>query len=67
LCFSVKVTGGTVYKAIGCVGLKHQKQHDELVIHGAVLPTFNDEQNQAMQHGTESEVHKIIMMGSMPL
>ena len=63
---TVKVTGGTVYKNIGCVGLTHQKQHDEHVIHGAVLPTFNDEQSQAMQHGTKSEVHKITM-GSMPL
>lgn len=55
----MKVTGSTIYKAIGCDSLKRQKEHFDQVLSGVDPPEPSAEQAKAMKHGTESEVHEI--------
>ena len=60
----VKVTGSTLYGAIGCDGLKKEVEHFDSV--------FSDKEKQisavceaAMKHGTESEIHQIATLSSV--
>ncbi|VDI57982.1 Hypothetical predicted protein [Mytilus galloprovincialis] len=54
-----KVTGSTIYAAIGCDSLKKQKQHFDKVISGVEADEPSKEQQNAMRHGTKSEIHEI--------
>ena len=60
-----KVTGSSVYQAIGCDSLKHQKQHFDKVMYNIEPPDFSEEQKIAMKHGQESEIHQIATLSSM--
>ena len=61
----VKVTGSTIYSAIGCDGLKRQQEHFDKVISGVESSDFTVEQQAAMKHGTDSEVHQIATLASV--
>ena len=61
----VKVTGSTIYKAIGCESLKKQKEHYDQVMNGIEPPAPTSEQEKFMKHGTDSEVHEIATMCSI--
>ena len=58
----VKVTGSSVYRAVGCDGLKNQKEHFNQVINGALPAEPSEVQRLAMEHGTESEIHQMATM-----
>ncbi|XP_053406396.1 uncharacterized protein LOC128559213 [Mercenaria mercenaria] len=58
----MKVTGSSIFQAIGCDTLKSQKEHFGKVVNGMQPMKSSDIQQQAMQHGTESEIHQIATM-----
>ena len=50
-----KVTGSTMYKALGLDGLGKRKEHFDTVICGVPEKTVSQKTNQAMTHGTDNE------------
>jgi hypothetical protein len=54
-----KITGSTIYKAIGLEGLKQQKEHFEKVICGIDEPMPNDFVKNAMEHGSNNEKNAV--------
>ena len=61
----VKVTGSTIYKAIGCESLKKQKEHYDQVMNGIEPTAPTSEQEKFMKHGTDSAIHEIATMCSI--
>ena len=61
----MKVTGSTIYKALGCESLKKQKKHYDQVMKGIESPAPTTEQEKFMKHGTDSEVHEIATLCSI--
>ena len=62
---TVKVTGSTIYSAIGCDTLKRQREHFDKVISGVEPAAPSEEQSVAMKHGTDSEIHQIATLTSI--
>ena len=62
---NAKVTGSTIYTAIGCDSLKKQKQHFDKVFSGVEADEPSEAQHDAMLHGTQSEVHEIATLSSI--
>ena len=61
----MKVTGSTMYSAIGCDGLKKQREHFDKVFSKVSQNDTTSEQNAAMKHGIESEIHEIATLSSI--
>ena len=51
-----KVTGSTIYKAVGCDGLGKQKDHCEKVICGIPVKEPSEEIRAAIEHGVTNEI-----------
>lgn len=56
---TVKVTGSTIYTAVGCDGLYRLQDHYDSVICGIKQKEPSDFVKQAMRHGTENEENAI--------
>ena len=56
---SVKITGSTIYSAIGCDGLGRQKDHFETVICRVKAKEPSEAVQQAMQHGVDNEPNAV--------
>ena len=54
-----KVSGSTIYGALGLDGLKAQKQHFDKVICGFADPSPTQEAMKAMQYGTDNEINAV--------
>ncbi|XP_045178040.2 uncharacterized protein LOC123538138 [Mercenaria mercenaria] len=61
----MKVTGSSIFQAIGCDSLKRQEEHFEKVINGVDPPEPSETQQKAMQHGTDCENHQVATMCGM--
>ena len=60
-----KVTGSTIYQAIGCDGLKRQREHFDKVVSHIDPPSPSEIQQKAMRHGVESEIHQLATMSGI--
>ena len=60
-----KVTGSTIFAAVGCDTLKKQRQHFDEVISHVEPPPKTPEQQAAMKRGTDSEIHQIATLASV--
>ncbi|KAK3103474.1 hypothetical protein FSP39_019495 [Pinctada imbricata] len=56
---SVKITGSTIYPAIGCDGLSRQKDHFDKVVCGVKEKEPCATVKQAMQHGIDNEQNAV--------
>ena len=54
-----RVTGSTIYKAVGCDGLGKQKDHFEKVICGVPEKEPSDDIKAAMEHGVTNEINAV--------
>ena len=54
-----KITGSTIYQAIGCDGLARQKDHFEKVMCGVSEKEPSPEAKAAMNHGTVNEINAV--------
>ncbi|KAH3864335.1 hypothetical protein DPMN_027352 [Dreissena polymorpha] len=63
----MKVTGSSIYTAIGLDGLKRLHGHFDNVFSNVPNQPFSEQQENAMRHGTESEKHEIATLSSIVL
>ena len=61
----VKVTGSTMYAAVGCETLKSQNNHIDKLQSNSEIQKPSEDQEKRMKHGTESEVHEIATLAGM--
>lgn len=56
---AAKVTGSTIYTALGCDGLARLKSHFEKVVCGIPDPEPTQEVKKAMEHGSKNEINAV--------
>ncbi|CAG2194451.1 unnamed protein product [Mytilus edulis] len=61
---TVKVTGSTAYNALGIDGLKSQKETFQYINNQKEKPAPTEQQQMAMKHGTENEIHALATLHS---
>ncbi|XP_071172850.1 uncharacterized protein [Mytilus edulis] len=61
---TVKVTGSTAYNALGIDGLKSQKETFQCINNQKEKPAPTEQQQMAMKHGTENEIHALATLHS---